>query len=75
VDATTPSLSTSGANAGDEAHQPKVIGEIIPWFDPQNQGLRRYVVGAIWSDSPLVQLGKPTVGRYLKMSELSWETQ
>jgi hypothetical protein len=45
--ATTQSPSTSGANAGDEAHQPKVIGEIIPWFDPQNQELRRYVVGAI----------------------------
>jgi hypothetical protein len=24
-------------HAGGEAHQPKVTGEIIPWFDPENQ--------------------------------------
>jgi hypothetical protein len=32
-----PTGSSYGPHAGGEAHQPKVIGEIIPWFDPENQ--------------------------------------
>jgi hypothetical protein len=32
-----PTGSSYGPHAGGEAHQPKVTGEIIPWFDPENQ--------------------------------------
>jgi hypothetical protein len=32
-----PTGSSYGPHAGGEAHQPKITGEIIPWFDPENQ--------------------------------------